>query len=723
MRKNKIFSRAIAVLLIVLTITALSLNALTASAAKNASVSKTERTYDIAVVFDNSASMYENKAWCRAKYAMEIFASMLDYNNGDKLGVYPMWEVTTDGSQPNSGGSFSAIEIRSKNDIDKLHKLFTVDPAGTPFEPVTEAYKALKSSSATDRWLIVLTDGEFNGKKRGEVAKINLQKELSSLGGNGINVQYLGVGQAATLKSDESKCFYAEKSDDNSLKDDLISICNTIFQRIVLPSKYLSGNKLTLDLSMRKLIVFAQGSNAKVTSLKDSEGKEIAIIQNSGQRKFSEIKATGFKNAPVDKTLAGQVVTFDSCAKGTYTLECADADSIQIFYDPDVDIAIDLIDSDGEIVDTSDGEVVAGDYTLNYCIVDNVTGDDVTDSELMGNDVSLKAEVKQTDKDAIEVANGEKVSLEPDDNTSIVVSGTYLKDYTITSEGTNAIPQPLKVKLPDVEKLSVSAAVLQDQSWYTISDHESWQPIQVDVQLNGNPVTDEQLQQMQFDISFSDSLASYYEIVPGKSALNVYVGYKESGKFVEPETGNYKFSVKATMTDEYGQVMSDSANAEFDVQIYSKLWRWLFWLLIILLIILIILYIRNRPALPGAIYLDIAQNHSCQPVKRNGNMIGLSSDLYPGELRCEAKACTPLKNRGKKTAKFKIKKMMPLGSVSWFEIDGTRFTKGSNGKYHNDEGETLDSQKQLITVGDETEIRWKTNSHTVTGNIYINHNN
>lgn len=723
MRKKKVFSRAIAVLLTVLTITALSLNAMTVSAAKNSSVSKTERTYDIAVVFDNSASMYENKAWCRAKYAMEIFASMLDYNNGDKLGVYPMWEVTTDGSQPDSGGSFSAIEIRSKNDIDKLHNLYTVDPAGTPFEPVTEAYKALKSSSATDRWLIVLTDGEFNGKKRGEVARVNLQKELSSLGGNGINVQYLGVGQAATLKSDESKGFYAEKSDDNSLKDDLINICNTIFQRVVLPSKYLSGNKLTLDLSMRKIIVFAQGSNAKVTSLKDSSGKEIAITQNSGQRKYSEIKATGFKNAPVDKTLAGQVVTFDSCAKGTYTLECSDADSIQIFYDPDVDVAIELTDSEGEIVDTSGGEVVAGDYTLNYCIVDNVTGDDVTGSELMGNDVSLKAVVKQSDKDALEVANGEKISLEPDDNTSIVVSGTYLKDYTITSEGTNAIPQPLKVELPEAEKLLLTAVVLQDQSWYKISDHESWQPIRVDVQLNGHPATDEQLQQMQFDISFSDSLANYYEIVPGKSAVNVYVGYKESGEFVEPETGNYKFSVKATMTDEYGQVMNGASEAEFDVQTFSKFWLWLFWLVLILVLLFIILSILNRPTLPGAIYLDIAQNHSCQPVKKNGNMISLSSDLYPGELRCEAKACTPLKNRGKKTAKFKIKKMMPLGSVSWFEIDGTRFTKGSNGKYHNDEGETLDSQKQLITVGDETEIRWKTNSHTVTGNIYINHNN
>ena len=578
MRKNKIIFRAISVLMSVLLVTALSINMLTASAAQNASVSKTERTYDIAVVFDNSASMYENKAWCRAKYAMEIFASILDYNNGDKLSVYPMWEVTTDGTQPTSGGSFSAISINSRDDIDKLHNLYTVYPAGTPFEPVKDAYNALKKSSATDRWLIVLTDGEFNGMTRVKNSNVDLQKELSSLAGNGINVQYLGVGQAVTLKADEEKGFYTEKSDDTSIKDDLINICNTIFQRVILPAKYRSGSKLTLDLSMKKVIVFAQGSDAKINSLKDSSGKEIAIIQNSGQRKYSEIKATGYNNAPVDKTLAGQVVTFDCCAKGEYTLDCSDADSIQIFYEPDVDIAVELKDSNGNLADISDGEVTAGDYTLNYSIVDNVTGEDVTGSELMGSDVSLKAKVQQSDKEAVEVANGGQISLEPDDNTSIVVSGTYLKDYVITSEGTGSIPQPLKVKLPDPGSFSVSAAVLQDQSWYKISDHENWQPIRVDVQLDGKPLTDEQLQKTQFDITFSDSLANYYESVPGESAINVYVGYKKPGEFVEPVTGKYKFAVNATFTDEYGQAMNGSSEQEFDVQTYSKFWLWLFWI-------------------------------------------------------------------------------------------------------------------------------------------------
>ena len=61
--------------------------------AQAANYSKVEKSYDIAVVFDNSGSMYNNEAWCRAKYAMEIFASMLNYDKGDKLKIFTMWGI------------------------------------------------------------------------------------------------------------------------------------------------------------------------------------------------------------------------------------------------------------------------------------------------------------------------------------------------------------------------------------------------------------------------------------------------------------------------------------------------------------------------------------------------------------------------------------------------------------------------------------------------------
>lgn len=61
----------------------------TASGALAAGGTKNTVSRSIAIVFDNSGSMYMqgNKAWCRATYAIEVFASMM--NVGDVLRVYP----------------------------------------------------------------------------------------------------------------------------------------------------------------------------------------------------------------------------------------------------------------------------------------------------------------------------------------------------------------------------------------------------------------------------------------------------------------------------------------------------------------------------------------------------------------------------------------------------------------------------------------------------------
>ena len=213
-------------------------------------VSKKEKAYEIAVVFDNSGSMYENEAWCRAKYAMEIFASMLHYENGDVLKIFPMWEVTTDGSTPDSGGSYAGIEVRGSADIDKISNLYTTQAGNTPFAPILEAKQALEASSASEKWLIVLTDGEFNLVQRDDTYKDmdsgELLDRLKQAASGDIKVQYLGFGNASALKSDEDANFFAKKSSDTSLKDDLISICNNIFQRSVLPGKYIKGNKINL---------------------------------------------------------------------------------------------------------------------------------------------------------------------------------------------------------------------------------------------------------------------------------------------------------------------------------------------------------------------------------------------------------------------------------------------------------------------------------------------
>lgn len=716
-KKSRVLYRISSLLLMLLMVVSVFCTIpFTASAA---TVTKSEKNYDIAVVFDNSGSMYQNQGWCRAKYAMEIFASMLNYDK-DKLHIFPMWEVTTDGSQPNSGGSYAAIEVKSKKDIDKISNLYTVRPSNTPFAPITEAYNYLKTSSADEKWLIILTDGAFNQEARGQGASIDLQKRVSSLASKEIKVQYLGFGGATALKANEANNFFAKKSSDTSLKDDLIGICNAIFQRSILPSNRLSGEKLNLDLSMKNVIVFAQGANAKIVSLKDSSGKEVAVTLDSGQRKYSDIKAKGYADAPIDTSLAGQVVTFAACPKGEYTLSYSGAEKIQIFYEPDVDIDISFTNSDGQKIEKPE-DFVAGEYTVNSKIVDASTGEDVTSHELMGNDVKLNTYVKTSkDSERKEYANGAKINFEPDDSTEIWVEGEYLGKYKISSKDDKKWDWLNGIEInPDTVDFKIDATVLQSQSWFKTKDHDNWKPIRIAMTLDGQPLTDEQLANTKLTITTSGDLKYRCEPIQGESAYNVYIAQDENGKYIEPETGKYKLNASATYIDEYGEETTAKDDVSFEIQWYSKFWRWLLWILIILAIIIIIMMILNHPTLPSSIYLNIRR--TCHTVKINGTSIGLSTDLYPGEIRCEAKACTPLKDRGKPTAGFEIKDIRPTGSVNWYEIDGSRFRK-TNGRYVNDDGETISQVKPKIRVSDDTELKWNTNRHTVTGRIYINHN-
>lgn len=714
----KFFSALLAVLLFCVTLMA------TLSTANAASITKVEKSYEIALVFDNSGSMYANRAWCRAKYAMEIFASMLNYDKGDKLQIFPMWEITTDGSKPDSGGSYSAVEINDKNDLDKISNLYTVHPSNTPFEPITEAHNYLKSSTATEKWMVVLTDGEFNQNTRNQPAAIDLQSRLSSLASNNIKVQYLGFGKAQKLNPDEAKGFYAKQSSDTSLKDDLIGICNLIFQRSILPHNRLNGTSLEIDLSMKNLIVFVQGPDAKISSLTDESGKEVRITLDSGQRKYSDIRAKGYENAPLDNTLAGQVVTFAECPKGKYTLNYSNSDTIQVFYEPDVDIQVTLMNSDGEVVDPLSGEIIAGEYTVSSAIVDSSTKEDVTHHKLMGSDVILKTFVKPLNAtDYTSYPNGAKIKFEPDSSTEVYVEGTYLKKYKIsTRNDPSAFPMPLAVKEP-ITDFEIETTVLQPQSWYKIKDHAKWNPIKVSMTVDDHPLTDEQLANTKITVEPSGDLPYWYEPVPGGSAYNIYIGRDENGKYIEPEKGKYKIKTTAAYTDEFGKENKDEDIVSCEIQRYSKFWRWLFWVLMVLAVLTLINMILNHPTLPAAVYLNISKSHTCQSVKINGTSMNLSTDLYPGEIRCEAKPCTPLKNRRKTSAKFEIKSLSPGGGVKRYSIDQESFRRtGSGKKYVNDDGQTIEEMRPRIKISDETELKWVTNQDSVTGKIYINHN-
>ena len=709
---NKVFYRISSLLLtLLMVLNVFAIIPLTANAAK-----KTEKSYEIAIVFDNSGSMYENqgKSWCRAKYAMEIFASMLNYDNGDKLWIYPMWEVTNGKPQNGDVGSYEAIPITKKEDIDKITNLYTTRPYGTPLAPVYEAHEYMKTSKATEKWILVLTDGEFNSEQRDGGSSVidaaTLKNKLISVATDGIKVQYLGFGQASALTPDESKNFYAKKSTDTSLKDDLIEICNSIFQRAALPANRLSGNTLNIeDLSMRNLIVFAQGTNAKISSMTNPSGKDVKITLDSGQRKFSTIKAATYEDAGIDNTLAGQVVSFDESEAGKYTLNYSGADKVEIFYEPNVKLKVEFKDASGKVVDGSKGEIEAGVYTVTSSIIDSVTEKDVTNNELLGN-VNIKTYVKSSkDKGYKEYANNAKINLTPDSGTDVYVEATYLKDFTLSSRDNEELDWLTGLKVgAQTLKFEAKATVQQDGSWYKISDHENWKPIRVDFTIEGKPLTAEQMAKLTFPVDGkgNDGLSYRYEKLPDESACIIYVGQNKNGKYVEPETGTYILKDQASYVDEYGTTHTADASAMFDVQTYDKFWRWLFWILIVLALFLLWLFFMTRKVLPKNIVLDsgevsigVGKKLDKKFIKLNYNRKGGSlsigtTNAVPADKKCSA--TFDLKAVDNRFVKSKDRKISIVGinsNCKSVEINGTEYVKHKRGAWVKDVDLDADSPK------------------------------
>lgn len=597
MEKTKAPARILLILLAVVMVVGAMLPCISVSAeSRDESENK---TYEIVVAYDNSYSMYNGTdIWCQAKYAMEIFASMLDYDNGDKLTIFPMHPVFVDGT--NSGqkaGNTTSVTVDSPEDIDLISKLYTPTAGGTPFTCVENAYSyLLNESGADEKWLIALTDGVYRkgtgGGKEPIIPKQDIQNRLREMSFSGINVQYLAIFDPDTTEKipngdifttmtvdDVSLNFAGEKDlyadvvqSSDELKIKLIEICNTIFKRDELPISKLQGRTLTLDISMKNLIVFVQGKNAKVTGLEDSEGNKISVLTDSNQRKFSTISCgDNGVGDQYDNTLYGHVLTFGECAKGTYTLNYTDADTIRIFYEPDVLLNVTLLDTEGNVVEPDSDTFEEGDYTLKAEIVDRITGEDVSRAELMGGNVNIDLNIGYEGEDPFSILNGGNFSLKVGDNVKALVTATYLDKYKLTNEDDPSIfPNPFRV-IPKGKRLEIAASSEQAGNRYSTMTHGSWKPVRVDLTLAGKPLTDDELAAVKFDIGFKEDAKNpeppvyKMKLLKGESAAEIYVAKNKDGKYVSPEKGDYEMNISATLEDEYGRPLKD--NDAVDIQI------------------------------------------------------------------------------------------------------------------------------------------------------------
>ncbi len=610
MKKGSLFKRV----LIFVLVAVVALGSVVTVNAAPVETKTGEKPYVIAVAYDNSGSMYGTSGrWCYAKYAMEIFASMMDLTGRDTLTVFTMHNINTDGVS-----SARRFVVGSVADIDKIHKMVTPSAGGTPFTPVEEAYEYLRGADPNnekERWLIVLTDGAFDG-----LSGNNLKKKLTKMAdGTNINVQYIPFGGSVLSDDSSSDAFHASPniSGNDGLRTELVSVCNKIFERDELRNR-LNGQTLTIDLSMKRVIVFVQGKGASITALKDPNGNPVKVLMDSGTRKYSEYsngqsgKASKMPNDVKDQQ--GQVVTFGACTKGTYTLDYS-ADMVQIFYEPDVTMKIEFVNQDGTVEDFSDGSIPPGEYTFNAKLVDRVTGEDVSGHELLGSNVTIDASIKYKGETPIALKPGDKVDLKPGKGVDFDITATYLDRYKLNDRDCPDLPDfsNINVEVPNPE-LSIKADVKQSKSWYVLKDHKNWKPIRLDIKMNGAPLTDDQLKKATLNVWFegADKNIEYHtELLYGESAVNVYIGTDETGKYTAPKMGGYTLKASAKAFDKYGVEASTKKDAQADFQIknYSFALEILKIILIILAAIALLIFILSIPAMPREIHVKTVGNN------------------------------------------------------------------------------------------------------------------
>lgn len=430
----------------------------------------------INVVYDDSGSMIKTNGelvdtWCQAKYSMEVFAALLGYR--DTMNIYYMSDFE---SGTNAGPKITLKGTDSpQNNVRKIHE--TISRAGnTPFNAVKKAYNDLTVASADEKWLVILTDGEFQG--------IDDIEGYFASKAEDVNVLFLGMGaDADAITQDEARHIYFRKAESNSqILQEITSICTQIFNSHRL-NVNTSSKTIDFDVPMSELVIFAQGANVTISGIKDAAGKEYLSSTQPVTVQYSEKAATNRTDFTIARDLKGCVATYkDDFTAGKYTLEVSGADTIEVYYKPNIEIAAYLRDASGNEV-TAKESLKEGNYTVSFGLVKAGTNERVPESSLLGQVMYSAVVVNNGQEIGQNISSGELLTLK-EGQLDIDVMARYLEYNTVSTHLSYQVYSDKAVGF------TVSG---EDPGYSVTNDGADFSaPIKFSMQLEGGQITQEQ---------------------------------------------------------------------------------------------------------------------------------------------------------------------------------------------------------------------------------------
>ena len=672
---------------------------------------KTESSRGIAIVFDNSGSMYDagDQAWCRATYAMEVFASML--NSGDTLQIYPMHPITVGDKEFTMQ---NPLQITDAAQASTIREILTKDAGGTPIESIDCAVQGLQKLQTDKKYLVVLTDGgtfskNGNGltKKR---TKTELDKRIQAYASKTMTVMYLGIGSEACVPNTKESEYFIKKQAVNTtdVLSTLTDMCNLIFGRDTLPKNRISNKTMEFDISMKKLIVFVQGDNISDLKIKPKSGDSVGKLINSQQAKYSTKGAADYKSV-ADTSLQGMITTYEDCAAGSYNIEyVGTATSVEVYYEPDADLEFVFTDSEGNNVDLN--SLYEGEYKVSFGMKDAKTGKLIS-SDLLGKphyegSYTINGEKTNFTHDG---QSGEvPIVLKMNDTFEADLTVTYLSGYTISKNSTDfGWPKGgVKVLAPPLGKFDAKLTV--SQNYILIKELEQTPEFIVDLTIGGKKLTAEEFDAVTVTV---DCGGIAHTVTPKKEDSQYLIKLEPTNGIAE---GSYRINVDAKYLDEAGRETQDTATAKVTLS-NTPLWvKWaigLFLLMLLILLLWIILHIKVLPKYMHTtkrissmnfdgddvtqstnFFAETKKNSIRVQSKYGGKKFGISMDVKPGS---ESYLYKPQKRRSALVNASSVRKF-GQASITEVMIGSTKFDVDDNGKLK----PALANQKPFLITND-----------------------
>ncbi len=309
---------------------------------------------NIYFVIDDSGSM-DNRRQYDTNYSLQSLIAMCDKD--DKVSLFFL------NSKPNKP---QELNMASKDNqmIKSVKDNYPKSQGGTPYNAVTSAQRQLVDSVSagdeTEHWLVILTDGAFDG---GSNPAADLTAFSQTLLANGTypNVLFISIGGAVSLKSQGTLHYIS--------RDNIITAMNeaakTISGRVEVTPTFVNGNteiKFKVPYPARNIVVFSQNNEIKITSYNSSSKLDISENYNveyplSGQG-IGKSTVCFVKESGQSSIAAGDIsFVFDKPVS---------ADTM-VLVEPAIGLTANFFNQDGQEIDPADlrvGETVKVKYSL-----------------------------------------------------------------------------------------------------------------------------------------------------------------------------------------------------------------------------------------------------------------------------------------------------------------------------------------------------------------------